>query len=447
MALDTWQHDQILAHGLGGARDLPIPAEYAVIGATWALVISFAVAAFAWRRSIFRGDASGVALPRVVTTVVDSPVTHGLLRAVGLIAFGWFVVALLFGPDLLTNPVFGSFYVVLWVGLVPLALLLGPVWRLLSPMRTLHLGLSRLLGTDPGEGLRAYPERLGLWPGAVGLFAFVWLELVYPRNTEIVAVQGWVGLYVFIMLVGSATFGSTWFARADPFEVFSEVVARVSPFGRRTDGRIVVRNPLENLDGLPASPGLVAVVAVLFGSTAYDSFRESPYWVQISQRYEITGSLVPTLVLLGFCVLVGGLFSVAVMAVGGLGHVRRSDLPAQFAHSIVPIIVGYFVAHYLSTFVATGQQTLGQLSDPLGTGADLLGTAGLGANSFFSYHVTALAVTKVLAVVIGHMLGAFAAHDRAVRVLPAGRELIGQLPLLLVMVFFTAGGLYLLLAS
>ncbi|HET7326167.1 MAG TPA: hypothetical protein VFJ14_02660 [Nocardioidaceae bacterium] len=439
--------DWVLAHGLGGARDLPIPAEYAIIGAAWALVISFAVAAFAWRRSIFRGDASGTALPRLLTTVVDAPVTHGVVRALGLVASGWFVVALLFGPNLLTNPVFGTFYVLLWIGIVPLALLLGPVWRLLSPMRTLHLGLSKLLRTDPDEGLRPYPAWLGLWPAAGGLFAFVWLELVYPRNTDLVAVQGWVGIYVFLMLVGSAAFGSVWFARADPFEVFSELVARLSPFGRRTDGRLVVRNPLENLDGLPRRAGLVGVVAVLFGSTGYDSFRESPYWVQTAQAYGFTGSLVPTLVLLGFCVLVGTLLSLAVIAVSGLGHIRRGALPTQFAHSIVPIIVGYFVAHYLSTFVATGQQTLGQLSDPLGTGADLLGTAQLGANSFFSYHVTALAVTKVLAVVVGHLLGALAAHDRAVQVLPKGRELLGQLPLLLVMVCFTAGGLYLLLAS
>jgi hypothetical protein len=443
MRSDDW----VIAHGLGGARDLPIPAEYAIIGASWALVISFAVAAFAWRRSIFRGDDSGKALPRWVTRTVDSPLTHAVVRTIGIAFFGWFLLALLFGQNLLTNPVFGMFYVVLWVGLVPLALLLGPIWRLLSPLRTFHLGLARLLGTDPASGLRPYPERLGLWPGAVGLFSFVWLELVYPRNTELIAVQGWVGIYVFVMLAGSAVFGSTWFAKADPFEVFSEVVARLSIFGRRTDGLIVVRNPLENLDGLPPSPGLVAVVATLFGSTAYDSFRESPSWVQFQQDQQITGSLVPTLVLLGFVLLVGGLFSLAVMAVGGLGHLKRRDLPAQFAHSIVPIIVGYFVAHYLSTFVATGQQTLGLLSDPLGTGADLLGTAGLGANMFFSYHVPALAVTKVLAVVIGHLLGALAAHDRAVRILPRGRELVGQLPLLLVMVVFTSGGLYLLLAS
>ncbi len=43
------------------------------------------------------------------------------------------------------------------------------------------------------------------------------------------------------------------------------------------------------------------------------------------------------------------------------------------------------------------------------------------------------------------MLGVIAAHDRAMRVLPARHRLAGQLPLLLVMVGYTVGGLYLLL--
>ncbi len=438
---DQW----LLAHGLGGAADLPIPASYAIIGASWALVVSFGVAAFAWRRSVFRGDESGAALPAWVTRLVDSPLTQWGLRLVGLAAFGYFLLALLFGKDLLTNPAFGTFYVLVWVGLVPLAILFGPVWVLLNPVRTLHLLISRLAGRSPEEGLFTYPARLGLWPASAGLFAFVWLELVYPRNTELFAIQAWVGLYVAIMLVGSMLYGSAWFANVDPFEVFSRLLARMSPFGRRSDGLVVVRNPLENLDGLPAVPGLVAVVATLFGSTGYDSFREAPFWVQYSQAQGWNTTTAKTLVLLGFVVLVGVLFGAAVSAVGGLGQVQRKALPAQFAHSIVPIVLGYFVAHYLSTFVATGQQTLGQLSDPLGTGADLLGTVDLGANSFFSYHITGLAVTKVLAVVVGHMLGAFAAHDRAVRILPRGRELVGQLPLLLLMVFFTSAGLYLLL--
>ena len=49
--------------------------------------------------------------------------------------------------------------------------------------------------------------------------------------------------------------------------------------------------------------------------------------------------------------------------------------------------------------------------------------------------------------VTGHVLGVIAAHDRAVRLLPKRHQLTGQLPLLLVMVFYTVSGLYLLFGS
>ena len=49
--------------------------------------------------------------------------------------------------------------------------------------------------------------------------------------------------------------------------------------------------------------------------------------------------------------------------------------------------------------------------------------------------------------VIGHVLGVIAAHDRAVRLLPKRHQLTGQLPLLFAMVAFTVGGLYLLFAA
>jgi hypothetical protein len=113
----------------------------------------------------------------------------------------------------------------------------------------------------------------------------------------------------------------------------------------------------------------------------------------------------------------------------------------------VPIIVGYMVAHYLSYFVEVGQQTLVLLSDPLGRGDDLLGTGDLQVNYWLSTHPTFLAVTKVLAVVTGHVLGVIAAHDRAVKLLPIRHQLTGQLPLLFVMVFYTVGGLYLLFGA
>ena len=45
------------------------------------------------------------------------------------------------------------------------------------------------------------------------------------------------------------------------------------------------------------------------------------------------------------------------------------------------------------------------------------------------------------------LVGVVAAHDRAVKLLPKRHQLTGQLPLLLVMVFYTVSGLYLLFGS
>lgn len=109
--------------------------------------------------------------------------------------------------------------------------------------------------------------RLGYWPAALGLFTFVWLELVYPYGGMVSSVRTWCLLYAAVMLLGSAVYGTRWFERADPFEVYFSLVARLSPFGRRAGtGNLVVRNPLENLDGVRVDYGLVGVVAVLLGS-------------------------------------------------------------------------------------------------------------------------------------------------------------------------------------
>jgi hypothetical protein len=135
------------------------------------------------------------------------------------------------------------------------------------------------------------------------------------------------------------------------------------------------------------------------------------------------------------------------MATGVEHGFARRTLPDRFAHSVVPIIIGYVVAHYLSYFVEVGQQTVAKLSDPMGNGSNLLGTANLPVSYWLTTHPTFLAVLKVLSVVTGHVLGVIAAHDRAVKLLPKRHQLTGQLPLLLVMVFYTVTGLYLLFGA
>jgi hypothetical protein len=59
-------------------------------------------------------------------------------------------------------------------------------------------------------------------------------------------------------------------------------------------------------------------------------------------------------------------------------------------------------------------------------------------------HPSLLASIKVSCVVAGHIAAVVAAHDRALRLLPAGHQLTGQLAMMLVMVGYTFTGLYLL---
>jgi hypothetical protein len=81
-------------------------------------------------------------------------------------------------------------------------------------------------------------------------------------------------------------------------------------------------------------------------------------------------------------------------------------------------------AHYLSYLVERGQQAIIGLADPLGHGRNLLGLGDAQVNYVLSLHPSVLATIKVCCVVGGHA-GVIAAHDRALRVLPARYQLTG----------------------
>lgn len=436
----------ILLHGLGGAKDLPVPAPLAISAGGIALLASFTVLALAWRAPRY-ADASGHRLPAGLARTLDGAVFATVIRLVGLVFFGYVTWALAAGPNVNTNPSLGVFYVLVWVGVIPVSLLFGRVARALSPARTIDMALGRLIRGRLDRGLWRYPERLGYWPAALGLFAFVWQELANPDQVDLATVQLWLAAYLAIMLLGAAAFGDVWFERADPFEVYSNLLAGLSIWGRDDEGRLVVRAPLANLARLTPRPGMVAVVAVLFGSTAFDSYKDSLAWVNFVDRSTSDPELINSLALVGFCLVVAATFTVAARATPARRGIPHGTLPMLFAHSVVPIVVGYMVAHYLSFFVEQGQSTIALLSDPMGTGADLLGTAGMTPDLWLSAHPGFLATTKVLAVVAGHVVGIVAAHDRALVVLPRERRVSGQVAMLVLMICYTTAGLYLLFGT
>jgi hypothetical protein len=447
----------ILAHGLGGSSDLPVPYAFSMVGAAWALTFTFALVAFAWRRPRFDPREPAHPLPAALTTLVDSRVVRGIAAATALAFAGWVLLAGLWGPQTQANALPGVFYVLLWVGLVAISLLIGPVWRVISPVRTVYLLLQRITPERLGRPRLSYPDSWGYRPAAVGLFAFVWMELASPNPAALPWVRTWLLGYALVLLVGAWLCGQRWFARADPFGVYSMAVSRLAPFRRDPQtGRIGIGNPFDHLLSLPIRPGVVAVLAVLLGSTAFDSFSSSVTWRGFADRLAKAVHVVPvsvslsalrTIGLLVFIGVVATTFSLAARATGGVDREQRRALPGELAHSLIPIVVGYIFAHYLSYLVERGQQAVFALADPLGRGWNLLGLGHLHVAYVLSMHPTVLAVIKVSSVVTGHIVAVIAAHDKALRLLPAGHQLTGQLTMMLVMVSYTFTGLYLLFGA
>ena len=437
---------RLLAHGVGNREDLPIPFSYALTGATVALLASFLALGLLWRDPRLDPANAGRPLAGGIAAVLESRPLRVALRVLGIVAAGCVVMAAVFGRDDALNPTAGVVYVLLWIGVPLLSLLLGPVWKVVNPIRSLHWALSRLLRTDPADGLAPLPPALGYWPAAASLMAFVWLELIAPENTTLPVLRTFFAAYLAVHLLAATYWGSAWFDKCDGFEVFSTLAGRFSVLGRRADGRLVARSPLAGVAGTPVAPGLFGVVGVLLGSTAYDSFSNSPWWVTQLQDGPFATEVTGTLGLLAAVVLVTVAFSGAAALSGRGSGLRPLEVAGEFAHSLVPIVMGYVVAHYWTLLVLIGQQTVIQLSDPLGTDADWLGTGGRGIDTTLA-EPTFTAVLQVVAVVTGHVLGVVLAHDRAVGLLPRRRALVGQVPLLVLMVCYTVGGLSLLFAA
>jgi hypothetical protein len=428
-------------HGIASRHDLPLPFGFVLVGAGLALALSFVVLLLAWRQPRFT-DLRGRALPGL-TRVVDHPATRLVARLLMLLVYAWAGLALMAGQDLLTNPVFGFVFVWVWVGLVPISLLLGGFWRATNPLRTIHDGLSRLAGTDPDHGLVRLPARIGVWPAAVALFGFAWLELVQPDRTTLAVLRVWALAWLVLGVIGAVVFGRRWIAAADPFEAYADTVARVSPWDR-VDGQLRLVNPLAHLSHWRAPPGSVAVVAALLGSTAFDSFANTSFWITTVQSSGLTTVAWGTLGLLALILVVLVTFSLAAAWMGRYGDRPAAAYPLLMVPSVVPIVVGYAIAHYTTLLVVEGQRTAINWSDPLGRGWNVFGSAEMGVNAALFDYPTVIALIQLVAIVAGHILGIVCAHELAVRLLPPDRALVGQLPMLLVMVGYTCAGLVLL---
>src|SRR5215212_16405 len=319
-------------HGIASRRDLPLPFSFVIIGAVLALVISFAILIFAWRQPRF--ERVGGRPMRGLTAIVDNPVVTLIARALVLATYLWTGLAIMAGQDLLTNPIFGFVYVWMWVGLVPISLLLGQFWRSTNPLRTIHSGLSAMARVDPQQGLITLPPGVGVWPAVIGLFGFGWLELVQPDRTTLAVLRLWALAWFVILILGAIVFGQRWIGAADPFEVYASTIAQMSIW-RRVGDELRLVNPLAGLNAWRAPPGATAVVAALLGSTAFDSFTNTTWCIPTVQNSSAPTVLWGTGGLLAMIIIVFVSFSLAAMWMGRYGGRPAAAYPRLMVGSLL----------------------------------------------------------------------------------------------------------------
>ncbi|HEV2772022.1 MAG TPA: hypothetical protein VGV57_04245, partial [Thermoleophilaceae bacterium] len=169
-----------LAHGLGGRADLPIPAWLFGWAAAIVLIASFVALAALWPRPKLE-EESWRPLPGGVGRALASPAVEIACGALGVALLLLVVWSGAAGNQLTTANLAPTFvYVVFWVGLVPVSVVFGDVFRAFNPWRAAGRAIAWVASKAAGEPLTAplrYPERLGRWPAVIGLLAFTWLEL------------------------------------------------------------------------------------------------------------------------------------------------------------------------------------------------------------------------------------------------------------------------------
>jgi hypothetical protein len=270
----------------------------------------------------------------------------------------------------------------------------------------------------------AYPARLAAWPAVVGFVVFVWLELAY-QAADMDAV---VVVYTIVALVGMACFGKDrWRNAGEVFSVWFGLLNRTAAFalaGAPTTGHVRRQRFPDGLLGRPWDASLVTLAAVATGAILYDGLSQTQPFVDALGR---PGLVESSLLLAGFLASI----VVIVLLVG-----RRVGMVAMGA-GLVPISVGYLIAHYLTSLLGDGQRIVVAISDPLQLGWDLFGTASFEPSTAW-LPSSILWSAMFLAVVGGHVMGAWAGHLRTSPVsgMDAPRRR-AQLPLVATMVVLT----------
>ena len=417
-------------------------------GAGATIVLTFAAMALFFRERSFTSLDAGRKLFSASPGVVAG------IRILALLAFFFTVYAGFVGvQDPYRNLITTMVWVTWWVGFAFVCALVGDLWALANPF---HI--------PPFKGFLRYPKQLGAWPAVVLFFGFAWAELVW-HDKDVPAYLARAVLGYAVLTWGAMAFFGTraWLENGEAFSIAFGVLGRFAPLCAR-DGTLCVRAPGAGLLTDERVPVSIAVfVLLMLSSVTCDGFFETPLMRSLetaalsspplaaalftASEWGLDESqLIASATLAAFPVLFVAAFWLTAWAMVRVSGKRLpvTEAACAFVLTLVPIAVAYHLAHYFSLLVTAGQFMVPLVSDPLGFGWNLFGTAGykveLGAVSPYVFWYGA-----VILIVTGHVIAVVLAHVAALRLFGSARAAAAsQVPMVALMVAYTMVSLWIL---
>ena len=430
----------LLAHGIGARGDLPLSVGTLAVVAGVAVFVSFAALLTGWKEPRFAAIAEGRTVFAVNPGAVIS--VTSITRTLGALAVGVSLWSALFVEDsTVENIAPRMVYVLFWIVIPLSSVVFGDLCRLFSPFEAIASLTKKFRHARPTS-----KQSGSLYGAAFFLLLFLWLELSFHRPAGRTPLAIMLIVWVGWCSQGAVRGGTTWLGNNDPLAVLTRLMSSVSCFTVRAN-QLIVRRPIVGLADVPTQRGLAAVVLVVLGGTSFDGLSRTDWWTSlISGKLEWARTFVNTLGLLFVTALIISLFLGAVRMMQRKDENEDPMFEDGFAVSLVPVLVGYGIAHYFSMAIFEGQFLLIQASDPFGLGWDLFGTR----TNYVNYRIvssTTIAAVQALGIIAGHVAGVVVGHDRALESLKKRESLAAQLPLVALLVALTIIALLLLVEA